>query len=1026
MEEREKNLSVIKKQLGIVMIVVASVLLFLTTFEFLPSVKWFFLGSFGIMIYPILIMSMLAGVALTMNQKFVYSPIYVVYLGLCFFFFVCVLHTIFVGTGGANISYGEYLSSCYNAHYTPGGVVIGVFTYPLSMLFHDIAGVVIYGIGLVMSLYFVASYLDSVKKQNSRKAQVKPIAPVQREVATVQTVKVQQTPIAEQPQKSDILASEIKENQSDEDIFIKDEKIAEPSVSEIAKQKLGLSKQDLEQNPAEQEVSAESKLFGDSKDNATWQSRAFYQDRPQKFVYDEQEGIKSKKKNPMFEKNKEYLSTIHDINNVNENPIINAEDYEDYKQKMKLFGEKNNAPISRENTTGGYDATRQGNLNDGVIRAERKGYYDGNGRNYGNQNFNIHQGVEPDDDNFGIEPERDNFSNISGIDSINSDATFEENRPNNVFDLDNTFSPSNFDLPDDNEDDFIKPDETFPKTRKFGSASNFEIGSKPPYNDLRDTRSERFMDKVGDDSVEESLGKTVNLSNVPPRTFNFEAIGGGQSTAKKVEPNFEYNSNYIRPPVEMLKTYTNEAENIDYQEKIDILERLLEDFRVPAKVEAVRRGAAVTRYELHMPTGISVKKIQAQSSDIAMALAARGEVRIEAPIKGKSAVGVEVPNDTIDTVGLKDIIESDNFQMAKAPLTFALGKDIDGNVKLCNLAKMPHLLVAGSTGSGKSVCLNSLVLSLIYRTSPEDLRLIMVDPKKVEFTVFNDLPHLLMPKAITEPRKALVAFDWLIDEMERRYSLFQGVYARNIEEYNSQPEVKNKQKPKLPYIVLIVDELADLVVTTGKKELEERIIRLTQKARAAGIHLILATQRPSVDIITGSIKINLPSRIAFAVSSGFDSKTILDRPGAEKLLGRGDMLYMPPDGEMIRVQGAFVDTPEVKAVCDFIREHNPCVYDENIEKAIMNDGAPNGGDAGGGLSSTPSMDSLLPDALKHAIESRQVSISMLQRRFAIGYQRAAKIIDQMEAAGFISGSDGSKPRTVFATMEDYNKLFGGV
>ena len=236
----------------------------------------------------------------------------------------------------------------------------------------------------------------------------------------------------------------------------------------------------------------------------------------------------------------------------------------------------------------------------------------------------------------------------------------------------------------------------------------------------------------------------------------------------------------------------------DYQEKIDILERLLEDFRVPAKVEAVTRGAAVTRYELHMPTGISVKKIQAQSSDIAMALAARGEVRIEAPIKGKSAVGVEVPNDTIDTVGLKDIIESDNFQMAKAPLTFALGKDIDGNVKLCNLAKMPHLLVAGSTGSGKSVCLNSLVLSLIYRTSPEDLRLIMVDPKKVEFTVFNDLPHLLMPKAITEPRKALVAFDWLIDEMERRYSLFQGVYARNIEEYNSQPEVKNKQKPKLP------------------------------------------------------------------------------------------------------------------------------------------------------------------------------------------------------------------------------------
>ncbi len=1004
MEEREKNLSVIKKQFGIVMIIVASALLILTTFEFLSGVKWFFLGVFGIMIYPILLLSIFAGIALTMNQKFVYSPRYIIYLGLCFFFFVCVLHTIFAGTGGVSISYGEYLKQCYNAHFTPGGVLIGVFVYPLSALFHDIAGVVIYGIGLVMSLYFVATYLDSVKKQTVKKPVPKQVAAVKTEA--VAAAPVQQIAKPEPAPKTEILASEVKENPADEEIFIKDEKPSEPSVAEIAKQKLGLGTQNLEQSPTDQSVSAEAKLFGEKKDNVSWQTRAFSQDRPQKFVYDEKEKTSSQKNNPMFEKNKEYLSTIHDINNVNENPIINAEDYEDYKQKMKMYGERNSSPISRENTSGGYDATRQGNLNDGIIRAERQtpNYFARNDK-FPSPSFN--KEVEPDEDvpNFGIEPEKDNFSNISGL----FDTNFGDS------------NDSNFD-----EDDFIKPDDDFPKTRNFNTSNNFEIGSQSPKTTPQDNRSERFMDKVGDDSVEESLGKTVNLSNVPPRTFNFEAIGGGSSSnAKKIEPNFEYNSNYIRPPIDLLKTYTNAAENINYQEKIDILERVLEDFRVPAKVEAVRRGAAVTRYELHMPTGISVKKIQAQSSDIAMAMAARGDIRIEAPIKGKSAVGVEVPNDSQDIVGLKDIIESESFLTAKAPLTFALGKDIDGNVKLCNLAKMPHLLVAGSTGSGKSVCLSALVISLIYRTSPEDLRLIMVDPKKVEFTIFNDLPHLLMPKAITEPKKALVAFDWLIDEMERRYSLFQGVYARNIEEYNAQPEVKNKLKPKLPYIVLIVDELADLVVTAGKKELEERIIRLTQKARAAGIHLILATQRPSVDIITGSIKINLPSRIAFAVSSGFDSKTILDRPGAEKLLGHGDMLYMPPDGEVTRVQGAFVDTPEVKEICDYIRDHNPCVYDENIEKAIMNDGAPNGGDIGGGFSSTPSMDSLLPDALKHAIESRQVSISMLQRRFAIGYQRAAKIIDQMEAAGFISGSDGSKPRTVFATMDDYNKLFGG-
>ncbi len=1009
MEEREKNLSVIKKQFGIVMIIVASVLFILTTFEFLPGVKWFFLGAFGIMFYPILLLSIFAGTALVMNQKFVYSPKYIVYLGLCFFFFVCILHTIFAGIGGASLSYGEYLKQCYNAHFTPGGVLIGVFVYPLSSLFHDIAGIVIYGIGLVMSLYFVATYLESVKKQTIKKSISKQSQLSKTETTFVATE--QQITPTEPVSKTEILASEVKGNHGDEDIFIKDEKSSEPSVSEIAKQKLGLGQHSLEQEATEQSVSAEAKLFGEKKDNVSWQTRAFSQDRPQKFVYDEEEKTSRKKNNPMFEKNKEYLSTIHDVNNVNENPIINAEDYEDYKQKMKLFGERNNSPISRENMSGGYDATRQGNLNDGIIRAEKQtpNYFARND-NFGTQSYSNES--EPDEDvtNFGIEPEKDNFSNISGL--------FDNN-------FGNKFSSNG--SQDSDEDDFIKPDENFPKIRNFNTPDDFEIGSQSPKIEPQNNRSEKFMDRVGNDSVEESLGKTVNLSNVPPRTFNFEAIGGGNlSNAKKIEPNFEYNSNYIRPPFDLLRVYTNAAENINYQEKIDILERVLEDFRVPAKVEAVRRGAAVTRYELHMPTGISVKKIQAQSSDIAMAMAARGDIRIEAPIKGKSAVGVEVPNDTQDIVGLKDIIESEAFLSAKAPLTFALGKDIDGNVKLCNLAKMPHLLVAGSTGSGKSVCLSALVISLIYRTSPEDLRLIMVDPKKVEFTIFNNLPHLLMPKAITEPKKALVAFDWLIDEMERRYSLFQGVFARNIEEYNAQPDVKNKLKPKLPYIVLIVDELADLVVTAGKKELEERIIRLTQKARAAGIHLILATQRPSVDIITGSIKINLPSRIAFAVSSGFDSKTILDRPGAEKLLGHGDMLYMPPDGEVVRIQGAFVDTPEVKEICDFIRDHNPCVYDENIEKAIMNDGAPNGGDIGGGFSSTPSMDSLLPDALKHAIESRQVSISMLQRRFAIGYQRAAKIIDQMEAAGFISGSDGSKPRTVFATMDDYNKLFGGV
>ena len=482
---------------------------------------------------------------------------------------------------------------------------------------------------------------------------------------------------------------------------------------------------------------------------------------------------------------------------------------------------------------------------------------------------------------------------------------------------------------------------------------------------------------------------------------------------------------YTRPPVDILKTVSVDLStlNEDVVGKRMQLETALDMFRIPAKVIGVVVGPSVTRYELEMPPGISVKKIVTHSDDIALALAAKGDVRIEAPIPGKSAVGIEVPNENIATVSMKEILTSPEFINAKSPLTFALGKDISGSVKVCNLQKMPHLLVAGATNSGKSVCLNAIIISLIYKSSPEDVKLILIDPKRVEFALYNKIPHLLIPNVITESEKAINAFSWAVNEMERRFGIFMDVKVRNLDEYNELSDVKSGEREKLPFIVIIVDELADLIMT-AKKDAEEKIMRLAQKARACGIHLILATQRPSVDVITGTIKANFPSRIAFSVTSFQDSRTILDQGGAEKLLGKGDMLYSPSDAaEPRRIQGCFVSGKEVEDIVEFVKDNNDVDFDSKIETDINIAGNKSigGGDANGAESS---FDALMPEALKLVIENGQASISLIQRRLVVGYPRAARIIDQMEQANFISSSDGSKPRTVYITMEKYEELFG--
>ncbi len=479
--------------------------------------------------------------------------------------------------------------------------------------------------------------------------------------------------------------------------------------------------------------------------------------------------------------------------------------------------------------------------------------------------------------------------------------------------------------------------------------------------------------------------------------------------------------NYEYPPVEILSKGTNKGLKGGAKALTDTatkLQKTLYSFGVSAKVENVSVGPAITRYELKPAEGVRVSKIANLADDIALNLAAE-TIRIEAPIPGKQAVGIEVPNKEKQAVHLRDVLESSEFYDSNSKLTVALGKDVAGNIQLADIAKMPHVLIAGSTGSGKSVCINTIITSIIYKAKPSEVKLVMVDPKVVELSVYNGIPHLLIP-VVTDPKKAAGALAWAVQEMDNRYNLFAQKGVRDLVGYNKAVE-RDEDGGKLPQIVIIVDELADLMMVAAK-DVEESICRLAQKARAAGMHLVIATQRPSVDVITGLIKANVPSRIAFAVSSQVDSRTILDSVGAEKLLGKGDMLFFPAGAaKPSRVQGAFVSDDEVEKIVDFVKQNGTATYSEDILETIENSQKTDK-EIAMEKDEEDETDPFLMDAIQTVVETGQASTSFIQRKFKVGYARAGRIIDQMEERGVISGYQGSKPREVLMTLERLNEL----
>lgn len=539
---------------------------------------------------------------------------------------------------------------------------------------------------------------------------------------------------------------------------------------------------------------------------------------------------------------------------------------------------------------------------------------------------------------------------------------------------------------------------------------------KQPESDNSDVPEKTEPEPVREDSRDENLETLIKRAT--------EKTKKKKASVEPVKSETPEDSPYKLPSLELLeppKKRLNDAEAaVEMRSKADIIVNTLQSFKVEVKIRDILRGPSITRYEVQPGVGVQVKKIKNLEDDIALNLAAQG-VRIEAPVPGKSVVGIEVPNEKKDTVTIRELFSSPAFRNNKSKLTFAVGKDIAGNIILGDIAKMPHVIIAGTTGSGKSVCTRSIIMSILYNATPDEVRMILIDPKIVEFKVFDGIPHLLIP-IVTDCKKAAGALNWAVNEMMRRYQIFADAGANDLKSYNAYAE-QNEDIKKMPQIVVFIDELADMMLVAGK-EVEDYICRLAQMGRAAGMHLVIATQRPTTDVITGLIKANIPSRIALSVMSQVDSRTIIDMAGADKLLGNGDMLYMPiGTSKPVRVQGCFASSNDINATLDYIRSQVQGEYDSDIMQAVESfvpqSKGSGGGDDSGSVAVTDS--DFVEKAIEVAVNNGQLSTSMLQRKLKLGYARAARIMDELEELGVIGASEGAKPRKVLMSKMQYDE-----
>lgn len=882
-------------KLGMALVIISVILAFCTITNLLPFIRSFFLGSIGLSVYPLLLVTFCIGCLLLKGKKYALSLNYIIALLGLYFILLCVLQLCLTDLSPASIS--SYLSEVYAAKITPGGVVAGVFAYGISSLVNFAGALIVFGILALVCVALIIDYYLKLKDYNKLNA---------RAISyPIKNPHARQEESLEEPATKNVLAEKIKKDKE--------------------AQKAGITLDAYTQD--------EVLVGGKNQDTALADKFA------QKVFGNDYESLANKTEETSAVEEPMTLSQF--INNAKENSFAN-------------FNKNNN---SNENSS--------------------------------------------------------NKSHFSSETHFASSS--REDTP--------VFAPKPVTPPEP-----ITKQESFVADLRLEPLSPISSMSTKPFDNGAKSIEEinKIIDGVKPNDFNNDFAQAIKPRPKEEKLEQMEMM----QTKPTTSPTTVYKrpSPYVRPPLNLLVTQSSKLDEneADFKQNAQILEETLDSFKISATVESIVQGPAVTRYEVKMPAGISVNKIKQHADDIAMMMRSVGGVRIEAPIPGKNLVGIELPNKKIATIGLKDVLDSPEFHNTKSSLPFALGKNIAGSIKICDLSSMPHLLVAGSTGSGKSVCLNIIIISLLYKMGPDDLKLLLIDPKRVEFSSFNGLPHLITPEAVCQPKQALNAFDWAIAEMDRRFSVFQQLKVRNFEEYNSLEAVYKGREPKLPRIVIIVDELADLMMF-GKKELEDKIMRIAQLARAAGIHLVLATQRPSVDVITGTIKTNLPSRIAFSLNNYQDSMTIINQGGAEKLLGKGDMLYFPQNlPEPVRIQCPYLNNEEVKNIVDFIIKNNEVSYDDTVVQQILNGkGSNSGGGVGDGEDGGDGVeyDPILPKALFDFIKSGNASISAIQRRYAVGYARAARIVDQMEMNGFISPADGTNKRKVLIDENKYNELF---
>lgn len=974
-QDMTKPASKTAKIVGFCLVAIFTFLLISALFGVVKPVSRFLYGAFGISAVAILVAGLLTGIFLICGKKITIKAGYIIDFIFLYFCAVLLVHAI---TSASMIKesadFSDYISKCF--YYTEkdfsaitfGGVLCGVVVYPLYTFLTAWGTYLVLVIGLLVTLYFATQFFVKYNSGESVKSFFKTKKPTAK-----QRFKEEKVTLKEEPQ-------------TDESIDTSE--TAQPTVVSPEESK---------------KQSAIDELYGSKINNVYHDST---QDKPQE-INSSGNYTTVPADTLINELNKPLTPEEIEKQRRNERLI---QDF--YNLKANSFGGVNTSPIvnadeaSAKIRDGSYkNDEEQKFVVDVTSPAQNKSERDSDDYlNTVSDGEEIIMEVEPvSDDGYSSHNYRDDKKSddfLYEIDDKNSMPTAQHNAT--------TQDTEQKEEEIDSSHDFLQTEKSTVESDDFEIIREVEPIDAVVEDDSREIEIE-----------EEPVGEDLRTLQ---QKFGIKTKEELDEAKKEAEDELIIYSPYVAPSTNLLDSspmvLSSSPEEIERNK--NIIDTALQEFKIDAKVAHVVTGPTVTRYEIALGMGVSVKKMQPYADDLAMRLAAE-KVRLELPIPGKDLAGIEVPNKKSSKVPAKLLIDSAEFKNADGELNFCVGIDINTEKIIVDLAKMPHMLVAGTTGSGKSVALNMMLASFIAKYSPEQVRLILVDPKLVEFTLYEGLPHLLINEVLSDIDKVIKAFKWAVDEMERRLKLMRNIGVRDIASYNKNVDPRKVQR--LPRIVIVVDELADLM-TVAKNELEPYINRLAAKSRAAGIHLVLATQRPTVQVINGNIKNNFPWRMALKVASQVDSKTILDMAGAEKLIGRGDMLFktdIAPDP--VRLQGAYIDTEEVKAMVDFVKAHNDSHFSQSAEKQIAKkqDTTASLGDL---ADAEEKLDELFYPALKFCIQNKSASISMIQRRFKMGYARAGKIICDMEIKGFVTPQDGAKPREVLITMEEFNTLFG--